>query len=332
MTNDDTCLDTKALLEREAIAWFTRMSGNPSRQESRDFQRWLASCDENTRAYEATRKLWFQLGAVAEIMGKDASADLARPLEIIRKRKLRHRGRAIVSVAGGCLALLMGAGWLWLEEPHFWQDLNANIVTSRGERRVVTLVDGSKVELDADTAMEVDVSSTRRRVRLLRGNAYFGVKPEEIPFVVEAVDGETRVMGTEFDISIQRNGSVTTTLAKGVVSVHLPGTSEEIILEPGQSVSYDTSGIGEARTVDTEEITAWRNGRFIFANARLEDVLAHIERYRDGRIVLTSSALANRTVSGNIALDDPDRALAAMQSSVGFRMTKITGKLVVISP
>lgn len=332
MTNDDAFSGTKTLVDKEAIGWFTRISGNPSKQDKRDFQNWLASSEENRHAYDATRTLWSQLGAVAEVMGKDVGADLTGPLEIIRKRKLRNRGRAIVSVAGGCLAMLMGAGWLWLEEPHFWQNLNADIVTSRGERRTVTLADGSRVELDADTAMDVEVSATRRRIRLLRGNAFFGVKSNGIPFVVEAANGEIRVMGTEFDISIQKNGSVATTLAEGMVSVRLPGTSAEIMLEPGQSVAYDTSGLGKARTVDTEEVTAWRNGRFIFTNARLEDVLAHIERYGDGRIVLTSTALANRTVSGNIALGDPERALAAMQSSVGFRITRIAGKLVVISP
>lgn len=332
MMNDDVCSDTKSLVEKEAIGWFTRMSGNPSRQDKRDFENWLASRDENRRAYEATRTLWSQLGAVGEVMNKEGDAELAEPLEIIRKQRLRNRGSTIASVAGGCLALLLGAGWLWLEEPHIWQNLNADIVTSRGERRAVTLADGSIVEMDADTAIDVEVSATRRRIRLLRGSAFFAVEPMGLPFVVEAANGETRVMGTKFDVSIQKNGSVATTLEEGMVSVGLPGTSAEIKLEPGQSVVYDTSGLGEARTVDTEEVTAWRNGRFIFTNARLEDVLAHIERYGDGRIVVTSSALANKRVSGNIGLDDPDKALAAMQSSVGFRMMRIAGKLVVISP
>ncbi|UFS68192.1 hypothetical protein LO749_21315 (plasmid) [Paracoccus denitrificans] len=70
----------------------------------------------------------------------------------------------------------------------------------------------------------------------------------------------------------------------------------------------------------------------IFNNARLADVVAQISRYRDGRIVLVGSSVGKRRVSGNISLDNTNAALRAMQSSVGFRMTSLAGKVTMIGP
>ena len=75
---------------------------------------------------------------------------------------------------------------------------------------------------------------------------------------------------------------------------------------------------------------AWHGGRYVFDNARLGDVVAQIERYRPGRLVVVSRSLANHRISGSFPLADPDRALVSIQSIVGFRMIGLGGKLVLI--
>jgi transmembrane sensor len=183
------------------------------------------------------------------------------------------------------------------------------------------------VLLDADTAVDVAFVPGERRVRLLRGTAYFSVTKTGEPFIVEAADGQVRVLGTEFDVRLAEQRAVVT-LARGRVEVG-NGTRTATIA-PGQQLSYAADTLGTVVEADLDAALAWRDGRFVFYDARLADVVAEIARYRSGRIVIASNALANWTVSGSLPLDDPDAALRSLQSSVGFSMRAIAGRLVIL--
>lgn len=76
---------------------------------------------------------------------------------------------------------------------------------------------------------------------------------------------------------------------------------------------------------------AWHGGRYIFYRARLGDVMRELERYRPGRVVIPSSALADQRVTGSFSLADTDKALDSLQASIGFRIRKVTNYLVIIT-
>lgn len=329
MTSSKPTMSDEAPIERQAIAWFTRMNGRPSHSDKQDFAHWLASSPAHARIYQDLQAFWSDLGPLADTLNRREAAALAGPMETIRKlRRQRGLRRARTGLALG-LAMLLAGGWLWLEQPHLLQDWRADYVAARGEQRNIVLGDGSTLLLDADTAVAVDLSSAQRRVRLLRGTAFFTVRPSQAPFVVEANNGETRVLGTAFEVASHDDGDVTVTLERGSLKVGLRDRAQDLVLKPGESVEYGASGLGAAHPIDVKEATAWRGGRFIFTDVKLADVLERIGRYRSGRIVLLGSTLNETRVSGNIALRDTDAALAAVQSSVGFRMTRI-GRLTII--
>ena len=221
---------------------------------------------------------------------------------------------------------------LWLDHPNFVQDFSADYVAARGERRTIVLSDGSSVLLDADTAIDSVMSAGERRIRVLRGAVSLKVQPSSVPFVVEAGDGTARVPGTEFDVALDRNETVAVTLSSGSVVVSVDGQPHEVRLNPGEEVNYGKTGLGTARKVDLETSTAWHEGRYIFTNERLDNVLEKIGRYRKGRIVLLGSELGARRVSGNVSLADPNAALAAVQASVGMRVTRVGERLVLVGP
>lgn len=322
----------QSLAEKSAIAWFTRINGNPTRAEKRDFATWLEMSPENKAAYQEVSALWSDIGAVADSVAKNANSELDIPMKKIedfRRKKWNSKSGALI--AGCIMAFFIGA-WVWVNDPSLLQNMTADYSTIKGERRLVTLTDGSTILMNADTALDADISTTMRRIHLLRGNAYFTVQKNGAPFVVQAGNGEARVLGTQFDVGINGNDDVTVTVAEGSVEVSAVDETQKAILKPGESIEYDRAGLGTVNSVDIAERLAWHEGRLIFDNARLGDVLAQIERYQDGRIVVLSSELKNRRVSGNISLDKTMTTLEAMHSSVGFRMTNLVGKVIVISP
>lgn len=322
----------KALIEKEAVAWFTRMNGKPTKAEQRDFASWRAMSPDHEEAFREVGSLWSDLGTVASKVSDKTSDDLTEPLQRITRFRQDRRRSKVAPIVAGCLAVLVAGSWAWLEHPHFVQNMTADFTTAKAERRTIALADGSTVLMDADTALDANLSSTGRRIRLLRGSAYFTVQPSDIPFVVEAGDGEVRVLGTQFDVVLVNDNNVIVTLSKGSLEVSSESDAETVVLKPGESVKYDKAGLGAVKTVNVAESMAWHEGRLIFNNARLADVVAQIERYRDGRIVVLGSAVGDRRVSGNISLENTETTLSAMQSSIGFRMTRLGGKVVLIGP
>jgi len=331
MNDQPTHPRDKAIVEKEAIAWFTRMNGKPSSRDAQEFEAWLAASVDHQHAFDEVCHLWSDMGSVAEAAGENTDTDVSEPLRKIAELRKQRRPGSAGPIVALCLALLVAGCWFWLERPNLLQDLRADIVTARGERREIGLADGSKILLDADTAIDVNLSSSERRVRLLRGAAFFDVAHTGAPFVVEAGGGEVQVLGTAFDVSMEESREVAVTLARGSVRVSIPANTEAVVLQPGQKIAYGAHGLGEVGAADIDQEMAWHKGRFIFTDQPLANVISQIARYRDGRIIMLGSRMGDIRVSGNIALQDTDQALASMQSSVGFSMHSF-GKLTVIGP
>lgn len=328
---EDGSPGSRPAIEKEAIAWFTRMNGKPSREDRKHFRAWLEADEAHARVFEEIRAWWSSAGAASVDLAREEDAALKKHLENVRRMRAQSRIGKAGSIIAICLFSLVAASWIWLEKPALLQDMQADYVTDRGERRSVSLQDGSTVLLDADTAIGVDIAAGERRVRLLRGTAFFRVEPSTVPFIVEAANGESRVLGTTFDVAME-DRDVSVTLASGSLQVTVDGMPEGVVLVPGEEVAYGAGGMGQARKVDLDEAMAWHEGRYVFTNARLADVLRQIERYRGGRIVVLGSALAGKRVSGSFSLEDTDAALASIQSSVGFRMNRIGGRVVIVGP
>jgi len=331
MADNDKAVGNLSGVEAEAIAWFTRMNGKPSRADRIHFEAWLKADSLHGKAYEDLQRMWSSAGGPGADVAQDEGQALSHHLENVRRMREATTSGKPGGIIGLCLLAILAGSWIWLERPNLLQDLRADYVTARGERRTIDLQDGSTILMDADTAIDADIGTSERRIHLLRGSAFFTVKRSDIPFVVTAGDGEARVLGTTFDVAMQDNG-VSVTLESGSLQVTGAATSQRVILAPGQGVAYRASGMDEPETVNLEERTAWHDGRLVFNNARLGDVLRQIERYRPGRIVVLSDALSERRVSGSFSIDSPQAALASVQSLVGFKMDEVAGRLVIVRP
>lgn len=331
-SHETTTPQDQSLVEKTAIAWFTRMNGKPTIAEKRDFAQWLEMSPEHSAAYREVSALWSGIGAVADTVAQNGNSELDAPMKRIEQYRRKKWNAKTGASLVGCLMLVVAGTWVWINDPNLIQNMTADYSTPKGERRLVTLKDGSTILMNADTAFDADISPAARRIHLLRGSAYFTVQKNGAPFLVQAGNGEARVLGTQFDVDMNNNNDVTVTLAEGSVEVSAIDDTKKIVLKPGESIEYNQSGLGAVQAVDIAERMAWHEGRLIFNNARLGDVVAQIERYQNGRIVVLSSALNDKRVSGNISLDNTTTTLEAMQSSVGFKMTNLAGKVILIGP
>ncbi len=209
--------------------------------------------------------------------------------------------------------------------------LFADHATGVGERRSVSLGDGSTVELAGSSSLSIDFASDLRRIVLHEGEAFFNVVQDPSrPFVVDAATGRTRASVAAFDVKISPP-LVTVAVAAHSVFVSANG-AEQVAVNEGQRVRYGPNLTGPVRDANLDHVEAWRRDRLVFHNTLLGDVIADLERYRGGRIFVTDQALRRLVVTAAFDVGEADAAIEAIARSLPIEVTRITDLLVVLSP
>nr|WP_238492734.1 FecR domain-containing protein [Stenotrophomonas indicatrix] len=218
-----------------------------------------------------------------------------------------HRSRQIGGAALGLL-LVAGLGGLYAVDPG-WQQHDYQTVI--GQRRNVLLADGSRIQLDADSHLQVRSHLRSRRAVLVSGRARFDVAPSRWRrFQVDAGPVQVRNYGTVFDVE-RRGDRSEVRLWRGKVGVRVAGRDGEQDLQPGQQLLAGTGPVQLPQPIATGS-GEWTQGRLQFAQAPLGEVVRSLQRYHHGAIVLDEPGLATLQVSGVFDGDHAATALALL--------------------
>lgn len=176
-------------------------------------------------------------------------------------------------------------------------EFNRVVVPRGGEYRLI-LADGTKVWMNSDSKFEFPTVFTgkERRVRL-QGEAYFQVqRNEKMPFRIEVNGIEVAVLGTSFNI--QAYGELMyTTLVEGAVALNVGG--DTFPLSPGEEAKVNKRKV-RVQKVDVYERIAWKEGKFVFREKRLEEVMEILGRWYDVEICYRNAAVKDLHFTGNI--------------------------------
>lgn len=179
------------------------------------------------------------------------------------------------------------------------------LTTPRGGEFKVTLEDGTEVWLNAQTTLRYPETfdGDERRVEVT-GEAYFKVaKNAEKPFYVVSGGQEVRVYGTEFNVhAYQDEPTIFTTLVEGSISLKpVEGNRSELMLTPGnQAVFSRSDASARVRKVDTEVVTSWRSGVFVFENQNLEQIMRTLSRWYNFEYEFADQRVAQTEFMGSI--------------------------------
>lgn len=315
-------------IDTAAANWVVRLGGDPlSAAERRALDAWLAQDPSHAAAFDEARAAWSKMGALRDADGAfDGAAETGATIGPSVRPRPRHWRRAAAVAA--CLLILVGAAGFWVGDPRI--ALTADHRTAPGAQERVVLPDDSMVELGPDSAIAIRFDDGERRVELLSGLAYFTAAPmtdgERRPFVVTAADGSARALGTRFMVKRVDAGADVTVIEHEVevAATIMTGRAEErVVVPPGEAVRYDADGLGPVRPANVDRATAWRRGRLIVDHQPLAAVVADLNRYRRGRIVIVDPALAAREVSGVFDMTDPETALAIIARDLRIRSASV---------
>ena len=196
--------------------------------------------------------------------------------------------------------------------------------TAIGEQVTVRLDDGSKIQLNTDSALRVRFSKSERRLVLERGQAFFDVAHDPArPFVVDAGKASVRALGTRFDVR-RSDGEVEVTLAQGSVEVTPEHSGARTwTLSEGQKIRIDPnrSDVAPAST-DLAVATAWTSGRMFFHDTPLAQAVAEVNRYNRKKIALGAGAPRDMKINGAFDAGDTEGFVAAAAEGLGLEVAR----------
>lgn len=305
----------------QAALWRTRLEEEPQLALTSEYLDW-SSDPANRRLTDNADEAWDLMGELAATpeMISLRHAALADARRSAGRRWAPRLPRMAAAIAAG-VVLAAGAGGAWLLSPTTYR-------TDIGERRVVTLQDGSRISLDAASEVKVRYSHGVRKLKLVRGQARFDVVRDlGRPFMVDA--GDRTVSATRGAFNIDRAAQrVCVTLLDGAALVRLePGffqhqaPGKPTLLKPGQQLTADPARQMLA-SADAREVTAWERGELVFTNEPLADAVARVNRYSVRKIEVDPSAASLR-VSGAFNAGDTASFLDAMSSY--FKLAAVPG-------
>ena len=303
-------MESHQQIEDEVARWLVkRDSGNWNDSDQAALSQWLDASTARVVAFVRLEAAWKRLQRLQSLGAGTPTGVIPSPDEwqlsavfdgkaarpVTRQPWLKYGMAAAVAV----IACVISAR-VWLFD-------GAVYSTPVGGVASVPMTDGSKVTLNTDSRIRVDVSSRERYVRLEQGEAFFQVaKDPSRPFVVTAADRRVIAVGTAFSVRRDADDSIRVAVTEGTVRVEqqasLLGRKQNgDMLLPAGNIALTRSDqvmLQEKPVPAVEEAVSWRTGFVVFHETALAEVVAELNRYNTRKIVLQDASLATIRLSG----------------------------------
>jgi transmembrane sensor len=338
----------------EASAWFIEFRAGDVNGDARlRFIEWLRRSPEHIHAYLEISGVWAELPNSDPAGKLDIEALISRARDeadvVALSPESRHSSSIPTSsipsaenplpiwrrprpalLALAATLLLAVAAVVLLDNGNFGGTYSTGI----GEQRTVQLADGSTVELNARSTIQVHLTEHQRDLTLLEGQALFRVaKDKQRPFVVRAGEAQVRAVGTEFDVYRKPTATVVT-VVEGRVETYdssdSPGTAA-IILSAGEQLTVLPHFVSKPTHADTAIATAWLQKRLIFEETPLSDVAEEFNRYNRRPLIIADGDLEKLKISGVYSSTDPASLINFLRNQNSIQVVE-TEKQVRVLP
>jgi transmembrane sensor len=303
----------------EAANWLTLLHDELSTAADRQaFDAWCEADPRHAMAVERMRVLW---GSLDELPA--APARIALKQAFGRSRSTTS-GRTAQAIA---LLGVLFCGWIGLDHGPVWL---ADQRTGVGERREVALSDGSRIQLNSHSALDVKFDGQQRVVELLEGEMWVEVAKDALrPFVVRTDQGTATALGTRYLVKREADGSTVVSVLESVVAAKANG-GEAVNVAAGGQITLKKGRALALQSIGHADPEAWTRGLLKVDDRPLGEVLQALAGYRRGLLRYDEQALQGLRVSGVFRLDDTDAALATLADNLPIKVEHFTDLLIIV--
>lgn len=285
---------------------------------------WLSVSAEHVAAYQRVQSMWQQFN-VETIAGAKPliESNLAATAFLNKKKSGKKAAKSMTAilVIGATAALAY----------HFQQTRPtwvAQYQTPIGQQHTIDLPDHSKLVMNTDTIITVRYSQRQREIVLEQGELYVQVaKDKHRPLVVSTADGTATALGTQFSVyrkHAQHSGTqvaVTESQVKacGLQRWYQLGATHCVVVSAGEFTNITQQHVAPVQPVDISEVNAWVDGKLVFDNTPLTNVIAQLQRYSATPITL-SPKIAQFRVSGVFPASNIGRSLEMLANRLPIQI------------
>ncbi|WAI85340.1 MULTISPECIES: FecR domain-containing protein [Achromobacter] len=327
---------------REAARWLLRLSsGRATDADVQACDQWRASKAEHEHAWQRAQRVNERFGLIPSALGM---ATLNRPE--LSSRRAALKTLVALMVAGP-------VGWAaWRADPMNW---TADYRSGAGERRNVVLADGSTLQLNTASAVDVAFDASTRLLRLRAGEIAVHVVADSVanpvgnsvanpvadsvadsvaapfaqprPFVVRTRLGDIEAPPSRFCV---REDGVQCQVSVQEGRVRLSRRGRVVSLAAGQQGSLSEAGVSDPSPADPHA-GDWMRGVLHASQLRLDAFAVELGRYRPG-VLRCDPEVAHLRISGAFQLNDTDAVLAALPATLPVQVRYRTPYWVTIGP
>ncbi|MEJ0040387.1 MAG: FecR domain-containing protein [Gammaproteobacteria bacterium] len=337
-------MDNREAAELAAAAWIARRErGEWNDDQQAELTAWIEASLDNRVAWLRTQAAWDQTKRLQSLSTSAApgnvptreqlrvpffgAADSGALPAARERRQAGMRSRVLAAAASLLLALALVAAWYIVPRGPAYE-------TSLGALQTVPLADGSRITLNSDTRLTVELTKTERRINLTRGEAFFEVaKDASRPFVVRAGDRRVIAVGTQFSVRRQ-DDEIRVLVSEGSVRVEqstAPAASAAVQLGAGSVARAGSSGVlvHDEPMAEVEQRLSWRTGYLSFDRTPLAEAAAEFNRYSSRKIVIEDPSVAAIRIGGNFRSTNVEAFVRLIESDFPIRATEQGDRIVL---
>lgn len=312
-------------LQQQAWVWLRLLHSGRARQFDLDgFQRWVRSSAAHQQAFSAARREWETVNQAAGLHAADVRMQTAHGgVHPGRRRLLKFAVAGATAAVAGAAVVHPPLG-LWPAAETWGGD-----ATAVGEQRSVGFGDGISVTLNTQTSIRRRSADGRvDGIDLLKGEAAVDLAGVRPAFTVSAGAARSTAVSGSFEVRYLDDRICVSCLSGAVAVLHPAG---ERRLAARQQTVYDAQRISGIGAIDPDTVSAWRRGELRFDRTPLRTVIAEINRYRPGNVMLLNDAVRESPVSGSFYIASLDQALAQLQHTFNLQAKVLPAGIYLLS-
>lgn len=311
-----------------------KMSGQATSTEEMKIEEWTNSSPEATDTYNDYKRIWekkYFIQDDVELVSQKEAGDKIWDAVFAKPEKRIYTGIdiSLLLKIAAVFIIFVGSTFIGIRRIGDTTEEIAPISsitkhTLPGHKSIITLRDGTVVSLNSGSKISYlsDFNSSSRIIEL-EGQAFFEVFSDKTkPFIVKCGSLEVETIGTSFDVSGYNDSPIQVSLVNGSVrlSTFDMDKTEGIVLNPGEySVVDENNNFIEKGNFDPDIVLGWKDGRLIFYNATIEEIVPRLELWYGVEFHNHSSINSNKPFTGIFEKENLDNILHNISPVMDFQ-------------
>lgn len=303
-------------IQEQACIWLSLQDEKHSSFKQEELLSWLNEKEEHYFAFEKEKSLKRKIKNLSKDILKELSQEIFEELKIEKKRKHLFKTILPYTIAASLLLLLSSGIFTYYKKEEIL--FQRSYMSQQKVIKNILLKDQSIISLDSNTKLSIKYYKNTREVNLEQGSVVFSVHSNKSrPFIIKTNHTSIEVLGTTFEVS-NINGFVNIKVKEGKVKIaKIYNINKEgkilALLKKGEKISLNKQGdVLKLTHLDVNTIALWEQGKLIFEQTPLKEVMNEFAKYLDIKINFENTLLESYLISGEFDVNGFDNLLTTL--------------------